>query len=146
MNELLLFIVEYLDFIYNEHNFKFIDSETTEGNAYLCLANEDLKVIFTRERLQISINFVSAYRNEKEIENWYSIDIVRMFLENVENIFPGILEDKYRLDHIIYHENIYFIKKYFLQILKCFKKENLESTLRRFQELKKIRSKRLFGD
>jgi hypothetical protein len=132
MDDILKFILAYCSFLYKDWGFKFIDSEVSKsfgGDSFLVLAINGLQVRFVRDRGQLFFDF-----KPDNTKVWYSIDLMRELI-NEEGEFHSLMDE----------ENAIFLRDNFKKILNLFSSENLSETEKRLDELKVIRSKKLFG-
>jgi len=135
MEEILTFILNYLDFLYKKYNFKFIDSNyspTFGGDSYVILENEILLLRFVLDRNQLFLDFQSKIVKEKN--HWYSIELIKQIINKNED-YDSILDSK----------NGLFLQNNFENIIKIFNNENIKTTLQLLKELEKKRAKMLFG-
>lgn len=133
MNELLQFIMNYCESLYTKYNFKFVDSDYCEGdNSYITLRNEDIDLMFLRDRSQLFLHVYSKYDPEKE--NYYSLDLVRQLLTG-EKEYYSLLDEN---NGIFLHDNM-------LEILKLFKRNLINDTLLKLNVLQEKRTKKLWG-
>jgi hypothetical protein len=136
MNEILYFIIKNCSFLYEQYEFRFIDSAISKfsGYAAIILGSSDLNIRFSVERGQMISEFQSNYE-KKDIYSWYSIDVVRQLITGEKECI-ALMDEK----------NTNFLKNNISNILEIFSKQNVKNTILKLKQLERIRSKTLGGN
>lgn len=133
MNNILTNLMRDWDFLYNECEFRFIDSHNVEdsmGDAYLVLESPKLRVKFVLDRGPIFVEVQSP----EETTTWHSIDLVRQLVTG--KVQRSAFMDK---------DNAVFLRTNLTAVVAAFSPDRISETLKRINELKDERAKRLFG-
>ena len=135
MRKILQFLATEGFFLFEDHNFRFVDSHYWSafgGSGTVVLASDVLDIRFAIEREhRIFMDFRATGRTSPN--SWFSIDIVRQLL-------TGEIDRSYMDD-----ENTAFLNQRFHDVQVLFSKDRLDETEVEFKKLEKKRSKRLFG-
>ena len=135
MEKILIFLLKNLSFLYENYNFKFVDSEVSSsfgGDAYLTLESENMQVRIVNDRDQLYLEFRSIKHDKPN--DWHTSDIIYQMITN-QIIGTSLLDSKVAS----------LIKDKFATICESFYPENAEKSVSRFKILERERSKRMFG-
>lgn len=119
-------------YLREEHGFQIIESlwsESFGGDALVVLATEGLQVRFVRDRGQLFFDL-----RPDESDKWYSVDLVRALISG-RKAFHAIMDE----------ENAGFVRDHFQEIMQLFSPERVNDTTEELEELKRSRSRQLFG-
>jgi len=133
MKEILTFLINNRDYLFNEYGFRFVDSMVSEsfgGDSYVILENDSVRIRLVSDRNQLFLDFQPKI-NCKE---WYSIDMVNQYL-------TGEIKESAELD--VHYED--FLSKEMADIINIFSGEECALTLIELKKLEKERAKRTFG-
>ena len=134
MTEILLFLVEYLAFLYAPDRYRFVDSRTSAGfgDAYLDLESDALRVRLVRDRSQLFMDFQSVGQHGDR--DWYSIDIVRELVTGERQTTAELSADYAG-----------FLEQHLDEIERRFSDEELPATVPALKALQDERAKEMFG-
>jgi len=137
MDEVLLFLVKHLSFLYKDFGFKIVDSEHADyfgGVGSVILQSGDLKVMITNDR-----GFIAFYvRNPKFCKksyDWFSPDILWQLVK-------GEVDDDFAANETTFST---FLKEHITAIVEYLTGEDAEENFKKMRLMKKARAKRLFG-
>ena len=154
MDEVLLFLVKHLSFLYKDLGFKIVNSDHDKryaGNGSVVLQSGDLKleIIYNGRDKQLSL----AVHNPKFCKksyDWYSVDILWQLVKG--EIFVQSKEmEAYDVNDLNdgpkIFENIVpvFLKEHIATIVEYLTGEDAEENFKKMRLMEKARAKRLFG-
>jgi len=134
MDKILEYLLKNLSFIYNQYEFKFVDSMTSSsfgGDGYLTLRSDYIEIRITNDRDQLFLDFRST-EFDKDNE-WHSVDLIKQLI-------TGIIDDTSMLNDDIAAS----VKENFSRIRKLFDLEKAKDTVMQLRKLEAERAKRLF--
>ncbi|QAA81948.1 hypothetical protein EI546_09530 [Aequorivita sp. H23M31] len=135
MNDILKYLIDYCAFLYNEYEFKFIDSYSSKefnGQGLLILKNDILNLKFINDRGQLFLDFKGNYHSNEN--DWFSFDLIKQMLS------PSDIGDS-----IMNKEKSYWLKENMGPILHLFSVENSLKTINKLKGLEGERANRMFG-
>ena len=135
MIDILKFILTFCYKIFEDYQFKFVDSSIDDSlsrGAWLLLESEDVQLFFSKENGEMLLEMASKYDDRQD--KWYFFNLIR-------NLITKESSDNEIMDY----DNGKFIENNIDAILSLFKKENVNKTLKALNKLEKERSKRLWG-
>lgn len=133
MEQILKYIISKCMFLFNNHNFKFIDSLATPsfgGSAYIVLTNGVINIRLIKDRDGLFLDFQSTTHRKKE---WFSFEILGQLLTG-NGKFNGKL-DEYGTE---------LLKGHFVEILNLFSSGVVLETIQKLKSLEAERAKKLF--
>lgn len=135
MDKILKLLIEKFNFLYNDCEFRFVDSlveDTCGGSAYLILAKDKLDICFIISRDGLMLEFGNN-SNKTASREWFSFDIVRQFITGEEKC-SGKPDEK----------NAFFLKEHIYEIIDSFSTSNFKDTKNKLRSLERKRAKKLF--
>jgi hypothetical protein len=124
-----------MDYLWKDGLFRITDSlvsTSNGGDALLFIESAALRMRFTRDRDQLFLEIQPLQAKNKN--DWYSTDLLYRLLEG--GPCRKALLDK---------ETAQFVENNIKEIEKLFQPANLDDTVKKLKELKRIRAKELFG-
>lgn len=134
MNELLIYLVEKLSFLYNESKFKIIDSHAFPGYSFVVLRADNMRLKLMLHRGKLFLRFQSTNSRIEKYEDWYSFDMIRQFI-------TGEIVDSSDMDD----GKVKFVHDHINEIIEAFHPDHFEETKKKIHKFRRARSKRLFG-
>ena len=135
MIDILKFILTFCYKIFEDYQFKFVDSSIDDSlsrGAWLLLESEEIQLYFSKENGELFLEIASKYDDRQD--KWYFFNLIR-------NLITKESSDNEIMDY----DNGKFIENNIDDILSLFKKENVKKTLKALDKLEKERGKRLWG-
>ena len=132
MNELLLFLVSHLDFLYLRYGFQFVSSGSSAasfGDAFVVLERETLQLRLVRNRGQLTLEF-----RHKKRGGWFSLGVVRCHMRGGREFFEFIDRD----------DNVSFVQKNIDEIIATFSSERVKAYIEALKSLEKKKKKAIF--
>ena len=131
MNELLLYMIKHMSFLWDRHGMRICDSLCSSsfgGDAYVTLAEARMYIKVTRDRGQFLLEFKA---NGLEVPGaWYSVDLMWTLITGGSRS-SGVLDSHY----------VQFLAANFDAIASRFDSDNLKPTLEELSRLQNERSK-----
>jgi len=154
MDEILLYLVKHLSFLYKDFGFKIVNSghyEHFAGNGFVVLQSGDLKVQIAYDGRDKQFSFdVHNLKFCKKSYDWYSVDILWQLVKG--EIFVQSKEmEAYDVNDLNdgpkIFENIVpvFLKEHIATIVEYLTGEDAEENFKKMRLMEKARAKRLFG-
>ena len=133
MDEILNFIFQYCCGFIKKYGFKVTTACISEsfGDAAIVVENDNLKLVFIRDRGQLFLDFHSKF--DKKKKNPYSIDLVRQLVTGEETRY-SLLDDN----------NGVFLEGKFDEIVHLFEKDNASRTISELTILERKRMKEMW--
>lgn len=135
MNELLVFLTENCNFLFQDYGFRIIRTDNLNspgGNAQMLLEGETMLIKITKEQGKVFLEIQKLNENNKY--RWFSIDL-----------FQELLLGNKDTNSIMNQNNISFLRTNFNRIIELFNEKNVSNTISLLDKLAIQRSKRIFS-
>ena len=132
MIDLLIFLIHFCPELFEKPGFRFKDSKAgphAAAGSSLLLESDDVQIYICNERGAITWEIRSLYDSSNK--NWFSFDLVSHLLGH--QVKSGIMNP----------ENSALLLSNLGQIINRFRKENVAATVKKLNELKAERAKRM---